>query len=124
MRVILDHRQGVTNLDQHHSAADATDATRFVSMLDGLVHTLAYFERDDGVSLMVGGGQKHFVVTLTDDAENLTLANENAVKGGSIEVCAGGQFGEYPSEAVCNIDQAITAVTKFFDGLEADLDWR
>ena len=123
MKVALDKREGVKNTDETYDVSQVTEAVDIVSLLDGSVRTLAYFERDDGASLMVGGGKKHFVVTLTAPGQDLTLANDEAVEGDLIEVCAGGQFGEYPAEIVCEVEQANKAVTSFFDGSEAELSW-
>jgi len=123
MKVTLDKREGVKNTDETYDVSQATDAVDIVSQLDGSVRTLAYFERDDGASLMVGGGKKHFVVTLTAPGQDLTLANDEPVEGDLIEVCAGGQFGEYPADIVCGIEQANRAVTSFVDGSEPELCW-
>ena len=123
MKVILDKSEGVKNTDETYEVFQATEAVDIVSQLDGVVRTLAYFERDDGASLMVGGGTNHFVVTFTAPGQDLTLSNDDAVEGNLIEVCAGGQFGEYPAEIVCGADQANKAVASFFDRREADLNW-
>ncbi|WP_319824887.1 hypothetical protein [Thalassovita sp.] len=123
MKVTLDKREGVKNTDETYDVSQVTEAVDIVSQLDGSVRTLAYFERDDGASLMVGGGKKHFIVTLTAPGQDLTLANDEAVEGDLIEVCAGGQFGEYPAEIVCGVEQANKAVTSFFDGSEEELRW-
>jgi len=123
MKVTLDKREGVKNTDETYDISQVNEAVDIVSQLDGAVHTLAYFERDDGASLMVGGGKDHFVVTFTAPGQDLTLANNDAVDGDVIEVCAGGQFGEYPAEIVCVADQVNKAVASFFDGNEADLNW-
>lgn len=123
MKVTVDKRKGVKNVDETHSVTQATEAAKIVLLLDGTVHTLAYFQRDDGASLMVGGGKQHFVVTFSATGQNLALKNEDAAEGHLIEVCAGGQYGEYPAEIVCGIDQANEAVAFFFEGCEANLNW-
>lgn len=123
MKVTLDKREGVKNTDETYDIYQVTEAVDIVSQLDGSVRTVAYFERDDGASLMVGGGKDHFVVTFTTPGQDLTLANDDAIEGDVIEVCAGGQFGEYPAEIVCVADQVNKAVASFFDGNEADLSW-
>lgn len=51
------------------------------------------------------------------------LTNCDVVADDVIEICAGGQFGEYPAEVVCGADQANHAVALFSDGSEADLNW-
>ena len=123
MKVTWEKREGVQNTDEIYDIFQVTEAIDIVSQLDGAIRTLAYFERDDGASLMVGGGKDYFVVTFSAPGQDLTLASDDAVEGDVIEVCAGGQFGEYPAEIVCVVDQANKAVTSFIDGNEADLIW-
>ena len=90
--------------------------------LDGLVHTMLLFQREDGSNLMVGVGKISFVVTFTSETQNLTLANLAPDEGCLLEICAGGQFGEYPSEIVVGFDAAASAVLHFFANDEKLLD--
>ncbi len=123
MKAILDKRQGVKIVEQTYEVTLVSEATNIVGMLDGAVHTLAYFERADGSTLMVGGGRQHCIVTFTGGGQNLTLASDAEAKDDLIEICASGQYGEYPAEIVCSVDQANTAVTKFYEVNEAILKW-
>ena len=123
MQLVIDEREGVHNQDLKIVNADRSAAINFLGRLDGRIHTLLVLERSDGSQLMVGGGCQHFVVTFYDGKQNFTLRNPVGRDGVMVEVCAGGQYGEY-SEAICvTRNEAGEAITLFFDGNENNANW-
>lgn len=123
MKVVIDKRVGVKNVDMVYDIELSSEAVDLLLKLDGLVHTMLLFQREDGSNLMVGGGKISFVVTFTSETQNLTLANLAPDEGCLLEICAGGQFGEYPSEIVVGFDAAASAVLHFFANDEKLLEW-
>ncbi|EJK84360.1 hypothetical protein G6L94_00725 [Agrobacterium rhizogenes] len=123
MRLITDTRNGVHNLDAEVPDADVNMALDWFSKLDGKRHTLMSLERKDGWQLMIGGGPLRYVVTLGNDIDNLTLENMSGNQSTMVELCAGGQYGDYPETICVNPEQAANAVSLFFLGLEQQLQW-
>lgn len=123
MRLTADRRNGVHNLDAEVLDADVNAALDWLSRLDGKRHTLLSVERQDGLQLMVGGGPLRYVVTLGNDIENLALENPRGNQFTMVELCAGGQYGDYPETICVNPEQAANAVSLFFLGLEQQLQW-
>jgi hypothetical protein len=123
MRLTADRRDGVHNLDAEVPDADVNAALDWLCRLDGKRHTLLSVERRDGWQLMVGGGPLRYVVTLGNDIESLALENPGGNQSTMVELCAGGQYGDYPETICVNPEQAANAVSLFFLGLEQQLQW-
>jgi hypothetical protein len=123
MRIVTDLRSGVHNQDSVIDAEDVDEAIFLLKRLDGKRYTMIDLVRSDGRRLTIGGGPSHFVVTLNDQLNSLTLLNLNGVESTIIELCAGGQFGEF-SETIC-VDQrqAKKAIEMFFSGTENSATW-
>ncbi len=123
IKISFDKREGAHNNETVSENIQLEVAVRQVLKLDGKVHTLVMFDRNDGWQLMVGGGPDHYIVTLGGEDENLTLHNENGDGTKEVEICAGGQYGDF-SEIICvDIEQSKLAVKAFFESTERDLDW-
>ncbi|NTJ61688.1 hypothetical protein G6M50_10280 [Agrobacterium rhizogenes] len=123
MRLTADRRNGVHNLDAEIPDADVNAALDWLSKLDGERHTLLSLERTDGWQLMVGGGPFRYVITLGNDIDNLTLGNPSRNQSAMLTLCAGAQYGDYPEPICVNPEQATSAVSLFFLGLEQQLQW-
>ncbi|WFU04558.1 hypothetical protein QA648_27655 (plasmid) [Rhizobium sp. CB3171] len=123
MRLTADMRDGVHNLDVEILDANVNEALDWLSKLNGKQHTLLNLEREDGWQVMVGGGPIHYVVTLGNGDDNLTLENPVGNQSTIVELCAGGQYGEY-SETICvGQERAVNAVSLFFQGREREEQW-
>ena len=123
MRLIVDNRAGIHNQEAEIAFVDKKEALDWVGKLDGVQHTLIIFERKDGWQLMVGGGPTQYIITLSDASNNLTFHNIAGDDSQVVELCAGGQFGEFPQNICATRKQAMQVVATFFDGNESQEDW-
>jgi hypothetical protein len=123
VKLTIDNRSGIHNVDDFFPQVDLNQAEMAVSKLDGACHTLAAFDRGDGWQLMVAGGKDHFVVTLSDGDENLVLRNPDGDESRQVELCTGGQYGDYPENICVGLSQALIVLEKFYGGLERKCDW-
>ena len=123
MKVILDHRSGVNNTNFITKASEVSEAIKLVSKLDGNRHTVILFEKLNGSQLIIGGGKNNFVITLTQNEQHLTLKSDVEANNQLIEICAGGQYGDYPNFLVQSIEQVNKTVEAFFADNECNLNW-
>jgi len=123
MQLTVDCRAGVHNENTEVANAGVDAVLSWLKKLDGKRHTLINLERSDGSRLMIGGGPSWYVVVFDDDKKNLTLQNSVGLETEMIELCAGGQYGEYPKAFCVDQKQAAQAVTLFFEGNESYATW-
>lgn len=123
MRFTIDNRGDVHNLDIAAYISDDRSALGWLLKLDGKHHTLLSIERGDGWQLMIGGGASRYIITLGNGEENLTFKNSLGDESNMVELCAGGQFGEYPESLCANYDQAAHVVSLFLNGQERLIEW-
>jgi hypothetical protein len=123
MQLTMDCRSGVRNHDIQVADVDVSGGLSHFEMLDGVRHTLMVFERPDGCQIMIGGGPLWYIVTLDDGKNSLTLQNPNGSETEMVELCAGGQFGEYPASFCVDQSQAGAIISLFFGGAEASAAW-
>lgn len=123
MKLIIDNRSGVHGCNEEILDASVDIALLWLKKLNGKERTLLNLNRLDGSNLMIGGGPSWYVVVLEDGKNSLTLKNLNGLETESIEICAGGQYGEYPKSLCVDKDQAQQVVRKFFEGKEEFADW-
>ena len=124
MKLMLDNRISNHNTDSEFCNADINMALSLLASLDGRKHTLLALEREDGWSSNVGGGQDKYVITMTSSGgDNYTLINQLASAASTVELCAGGQFGDYPESIVVDSAAAEDALVKFYSGNEMELAW-
>ena len=125
MKVIVDNRDGIHNIDSEYIDIDLVEAKKILDSLDGQKHTLLCMERDDGWIMNIGGGKEFFVVTLSSNQdENLTLFDPNGSESVTVELCAGGQYADYPSMIVTDAVTAKNALESFFLRNEMNLSWQ
>ena len=118
MQLSVDCWIGVLNQDIDVANVAADVAISWLKKLDGKQHTLVALKRSDGAYMMIGGGSSWYVVTLNDGKKDLTLQNPTGLETEMVELCAGGQYGDYPSTICVDQKQAAQAVTLFFEGNE------
>jgi hypothetical protein len=123
MQLTADCRTGVHNQDIETANADLDLALSWLERLDGKRHTLINLERSEGSCLMIGGGPSWYVVVFDDGKKNLTLQNTAGLEAEMIELCAGGQYAEYPKSFCVDQKQAAHAVRLFFEGNESCAVW-
>ena len=123
MQIVIDERDGVDNQDSTIVNVDKKTAISYLGRLDGQRHTLLIVERTDGTQLMVGGGEERFVVTLNDGKQSLTLLNQAGREETVHEICAGGQYGEYPETICVTRNDTAKVIDLFFEGEEMQMDW-
>jgi len=123
MQLTVDCRTGVHNQDVEVVNVGIDVALLWLKKLDGKLHTLISFKREDGSNFMVGGGPSWYVAVFDDGDKNLTLQNPDGFETEMIELCVGGQYGEYPKTICVDQKQAAQAVTLFFEGNELHAAW-
>jgi len=123
MKITYDNRIKNKNKDTVVSSATCDDAISILNQLDGKKHTLVLFENEDASQMMVGGGPENFIITLLKDDNNLALRRGNANPESVVEICAGGQFGDYPEYLSNTKETAAAAIESFFQSKEGTLDW-
>ena len=123
MQLTVDCRTGVHNQDIEVADVGADVVLSWLKKLDGERYTLVSLERSDGSRIMIGGGPSLYVAALDDGKRNLTLQNPAGLETEMVELCAGGQYGEYPKAICVDQKQAAQAVTLFFEGNEFYVTW-
>lgn len=123
MQIVIDERNGVHNQDSKIINVDKKTAISYLGRLDGRKHSLLIIERTDGSQLMVGGGEECFVVTLDDGRQSSTLLNQAGREETVHEICAGGQYGEYPDTICVTRNDTAKVIDLFFEGKEMQMDW-
>lgn len=123
VQLIADNREGIHNQETKIASVDIDEALGWLAKLDGSQHTLLSFDRQDGWQLMVGGGPTQYIITLADGSSDLTFRNAAGDETKVVELCAGGQFGEFPQSICATHQQAIQVITRFFDGSERQESW-
>ncbi|MDR0780597.1 MAG: hypothetical protein LBF16_07880 [Pseudomonadales bacterium] len=123
MQLTVDCRTGVHNENTGVANAGVDVVLSWLKKLDGKQHTLINLERLDGSSLMIGGGPSWYVAVFDDGKKNLTLQNPSGLETEVLELCAGGQYGEYPKSFCVDQNQAEQVVKLFFEGNEAHAVW-
>ncbi|MBD9402816.1 Imm1 family immunity protein [Comamonas sp. CMM02] len=123
MKLIIDSRIGVHGENEEILDASVDVAFAWLKKLNGKERTLLNIDRLDGSNLMIGGGPSWYIVVLNDGRNNLTLKNSHGLEAELIELCAGGQYGEYPKSMCVDEDQVQQVVRQFFEGKEDFADW-
>jgi|GEM_PF-3623560 len=123
MQLIIDNRTGVQNQDIEIYSSEDKIALELLSKLDGNQHTMLSLKRKDGWQLIIGGGPAHYIITLGDGEKQLTFLNINGDEATDVEVCAGGQFGQFPETLCADHRQATEIISAFFDKQEMQKTW-
>jgi hypothetical protein len=123
MKLIIDNRTGVYNQDDVIFNADEHKSLTSFYKLNGVQHTLLSLERPDGWQLMIGGGPDLFVIVLQWQTQNFTLKNQKGNPSITVELCAGGQFGDFPESICTTPDQAKKVISLFFANQEKQEIW-
>lgn len=124
MKLFIDDRFANLSNDIELECHGLEQAINALESLDGQKHTLLSIDRSDGWQLCVGGGAENFVVTLSSkDDDNFTLLNCSGNGDDFVELCAGGQFSDYPANIVVSKCEACSAIRDFFDRNEMRLSW-
>lgn len=123
MLLKVDSRSGVHNKDITFNNCDLIEAQTWLKKLDGQKHTLLAIEKPNGHQLMVGGGPLWYIVTLFDGRENFTLPNLDSKDVEFIEICAGGQFGEFSKNYCVLWSRASEVISSFFNNSEKKEIW-
>lgn len=123
MQLIVDNREGIHSQEIKIAFVDKNAALDWLAKLDGSQHTLLSFERLDGWQLMVGEGPTQYIITLGDGSSTLTFNNSAGDKTKVVELCAGGQFAEFPQSICATHQQATQVITSFLDGNERQENW-
>jgi hypothetical protein len=125
MKALLDNRNGVINENTIIDNIFINEALLLLKKLDGKKHTIFSLEREDDFTLCVGGGSQFFIITIMNkDGDSKTLLNPlKHEKDKTIELCAGGQYADFPDKFVIDIDSVINAVKSFYLNQEEKMKW-
>lgn len=125
MKLVIDNRAGNLNKDTVIDECSKDKLIDTLQMLNGSNHTLLSIERKDKCRMNVGGGPLFFIVNFTTSAgDNMTLLNPEEDNSEEIvELCAGGQYAEFPKSIVVDINNAIKSVVLFYEENEKTLNW-
>lgn len=123
MKITIDSRSGAHNQDIEIFNAEIDKALTCLRKLDGMNHTLMIIERSDSFQLVIGGGRSFYVVTLDGGFVSKTLKNVNSVEPQTVELCAGGQYGEYPAYFCVDETQVSKIISLFFQDVETEAVW-
>ena len=124
MILTIDNRIKNLNTDTVYDNGKLELALSLLDKLDGGKHTLLTIERNDGCLICVGGGDNGYIVTLSSKTgDNKTLYNNNN-QNNTIELCAGGQYADFPEDIVVDKDTASNTVRHFFFETEITLNWK
>lgn len=125
MQAIFDLRNGNFGEETVINDIEVDDALSLLKQLNGNTHTMLVLKRNDDVVLCIGGGRQYFVATMTDcNSENLTLIKPSENESKVVEICAGGQFSNFPDSIAIDLSLAQQAVSNFFVGLEKNMTWK
>ncbi|MFA1750734.1 hypothetical protein JH314_09215 [Xanthomonas campestris] len=119
MKFYLDNRVGAHNVDDEFYGLDQSGVVNLLGKLNGERHTLLCVKREDGWVLFIGGGSEKFLVNKVSP-EDISYEVKSDMPGGNIELCVGGQYGEYESSSLASYDLARMALLDFceFSSLE------
>ncbi len=121
MKLSIDNRVSNLNTDSLFFNIEKKEAFDYLEKLDGNHHTLLSLERNDGAIMLIGGGNEQYIVTVTCRDNILTLL-ANEVGTDEIELCAGGQYANFPPQIVVEKNLAQTALNQFYDFKENTLN--
>ncbi|AJQ86591.1 hypothetical protein ADT26_14385 [Xanthomonas oryzae] len=94
-----------------------------VRRMNGGDRTLISFSVD-GLSIMVGGGDGQYVVTMESDESIVNVVNSSASGDEFVEITVGGQACEYPDIYVVGLDQVEAALRhRIFNGEGQDVEY-
>ncbi|MFO3707587.1 hypothetical protein ACI6Q5_22080 [Xanthomonas codiaei] len=112
MKFIIDERLGVHNRDEEFFHLKQGEVLGLLDKLDGERHTLLCVERDDGWIFFVGGGAELYVVNKTSpDGINYEIKSD--FSGDCVDLCVGGQYGDYDPSSVVRRELARLALFDF-----------
>ncbi len=124
MQAILDLRDGNFGEETVIDDINVDYVLSLLKELNGVTHTMLVLKRDDEVVLCIGGGSEYFVITMTNcNSDNLTLVKPSGSNNKVVEICAGGQFSDFPDTIAIDLNLAQQAVNNFFVGLEKEMIW-
>ena len=90
------------------------DVETAIQRLDANRYTMTYLLADEGLQLLIGGGNGQFVMTvILDEDRHLTAKDENKPIG-KIELTVGGQTGIYDSQIVWDLQTTLECARLFW----------
>lgn len=124
MKALLDNRTGLINEDIVVNEIKLNEALLLLKNLDGKKHTMLSLERKDNFILCIGGGNQFFIVTISNEnSDSKTLLNPLSNESKIIEICAGGQYADFPDKFVVDLDLINKVVKHFYVNQEEKMNW-
>jgi hypothetical protein len=125
MKASLDNRIGTANEETFIDDITIDKAILLLRSLDGKKHTMLSLTRENKITLCIGGGNLFFIVTLINksgDSKTL-LKTANNTQNKMVEICAGGQFADFPDKFIVDFDVVKKVVENFYLGQEDKINW-
>lgn len=122
----IDRRVGTLAEEELVRNVDVEKALELMCRLDGVQHTLLCLISDADRMMLIGGGADRFIVNRLDcGGASYTLIDVGGNISEAIEICAGGQFAEYPSNMAVGRKLVSDAIMWFFGDLAnvKSLNW-
>jgi hypothetical protein len=120
LRVTLDNYSTATSERLEFICGRSADTLDLVRRLDGKTHTELCFDHPTGWTLIVGGGPSEFVtVKFNERGESYALINPTPVGAKRIDLCVGGQLGDFAPDVVCVFPAVADAIHEFFSAPSA-----
>jgi hypothetical protein len=119
------HGRDLTHRDMHDPTWPDIEAA--IRKLDGRVFTMATIAAEGEAHLCVGGGSEgRYVVYATFDNWNFRTLTSAATESSKILLFIGGQEGDYPSNIVVPLQNALQAARTFAESgqIDPNLTWR
>ncbi|HNV00817.1 MAG TPA: hypothetical protein PKK60_00115 [archaeon] len=84
-----------------------------IKRLNGESKTAVILKKNDNNYMIIGGGNKGYVVTAMVNGKNYSMSNKFDVVKESSEISVGGKVKIYPSRKVHNLDRVLESAKHF-----------
>jgi hypothetical protein len=116
-----DYWSGNRDLGGAFEVVDLEMVEKSLRELDGKVKTLVNLLRDENAHMSVGGGGDGiFISYITYDNETFFNLVDLSKSDKKVELCVGGQYGEYPEKMCVPLEKVLIAARCF--ATEGQLD--
>jgi len=124
--ISADHWSGVQNDEEAIESPSVNDLFRLIKVLNAKDRTLLCLGGQHGSYMAIGGGNRQYVVYISDSNQQLwNLIAEGAEAKLAETLIVGGQDGDYPARQIVGEEIATKAAESFFLKGERDpsLQW-
>lgn len=109
--MVFDNWSGVRNTEEVAASPVWDVVEDAIDKLDEKERTLTSLNRDDGMSLLIGGRNGKFICALSGKGRNLIAKNGSEEE--RLLVVVGGQEGDFRKRNVLSLDKAKSVASNF-----------